>query len=70
MSEFYSRNVPFARGETALLFVDLQRHVLRDLGVRALIISGFVTDQCVDMAVRDAAEKGYLVTLSTTPPQP
>jgi nicotinamidase-related amidase len=22
-----------------------------------------VTDQCVDMAVRDAADKGYLVTL-------
>jgi biuret amidohydrolase len=171
MSEFYSRNVPFARGETALLFVDLQRqflipgldtshpelgpdhyfyhrireivlpnaarlmhaaraakvevmytiiesltkdgrdrsldhklsdihlpkghpdarvvdeiapeeddivlpktssgvfnstnidYVLRNLGVRALIISGCLTDQCVDMAVRDAADKGYLVTL-------
>ena len=37
-------------------------YVLRNLGVRALIVSGCLTDQCVDMAVRDAADKGYLVT--------
>jgi nicotinamidase-related amidase len=37
-------------------------YVLRNLGVRAMIISGCLTDQCVDMAVRDAADKGYLVT--------
>jgi biuret amidohydrolase len=39
-------------------------YVLRNLGVRALIVSGCLTDQCVDMAVRDAADKGYLVTLA------
>jgi nicotinamidase-related amidase len=38
-------------------------YVLRNLGVRFLIIAGIVTDQCVDMAVRDAADRGYLVTL-------
>ena len=38
-------------------------YVLRNLGVGALVISGCLTDQCVDMAVRDAADKGYLVTL-------
>lgn len=38
-------------------------YVLNNLGVRYLIISGVVTDQCVDMAVRDAADHGYLVTL-------
>ncbi|MBP0495932.1 isochorismatase family cysteine hydrolase [Roseomonas indoligenes] len=38
-------------------------YVLRNLGVRYLIIAGVVTDQCVDMAVRDAADRGYLVTL-------
>jgi nicotinamidase-related amidase len=38
-------------------------YVLRNLGVRFLIVSGCLTDQCVDMAVRDAADKGYLVTL-------
>jgi len=38
-------------------------YVLKNLGVRYLIISGVITDQCVDMAVRDAADRGYLVTL-------
>ncbi|EHM02756.1 isochorismatase family protein [Acetobacteraceae bacterium AT-5844] len=38
-------------------------YVLRNLGVRYLIIAGVVTDQCVDMAVRDAADRGYMVTL-------
>jgi biuret amidohydrolase len=38
-------------------------YVLRNLGVRSLIVSGCLTDQCVDMAVRDAADKGYLVNL-------
>lgn len=37
-------------------------YVLRNLGVRHLIVCGALTDQCVDMAVRDAADRGYLVT--------
>lgn len=38
-------------------------YVLRNLNTRFLVIAGIVTDQCVDMAVRDAADRGYLVTL-------
>ncbi len=38
-------------------------YVLRNLDTRHLVIAGIVTDQCVDMAVRDAADRGYLVTL-------
>jgi biuret amidohydrolase len=38
-------------------------YVLRNLGVTKLIIAGVVTDQCVDMAVRDAADRGYLVAV-------
>lgn len=34
-------------------------YVLRNLGVRHLIVVGLLTDQCVDMAVRDAADRGY-----------
>jgi nicotinamidase-related amidase len=37
-------------------------YVLRNLGVRSLVVAGILTDQCVDMAVRDAADRGYLVT--------
>ncbi|MDE0114285.1 MAG: cysteine hydrolase [Albidovulum sp.] len=38
-------------------------YVLRNLGIRFLIVFGIVTDQCVDMAVRDAADRGYMVTM-------
>ena len=38
-------------------------YVLRNLDIRFLIIFGIVTDQCVDMAVRDAADRGYLVSM-------
>lgn len=38
-------------------------YVLRNLGVRQLVLCGLVTDQCVESAVRDACDLGYLVTL-------
>ena len=38
-------------------------YVLRNLGVRYLILAGVLTDQCVESAVRDACDIGYLVTL-------
>jgi ureidoacrylate peracid hydrolase len=40
-------------------------YVLRNLGVRSLIVAGLLTDQCVESAVRDACDLGYLVTLVT-----
>jgi ureidoacrylate peracid hydrolase len=40
-------------------------YVLGNLGVRYLIIIGCLTDQCVDSAVRDACDLGYLVTVAT-----
>lgn len=40
-------------------------YVLRNLGVRSLIVAGIMTDQCVESAVRDACDLGYLVTLVT-----
>lgn len=40
-------------------------YVLRNLGVRQLVISGIVTDQCVEGAIRDACDLGYLVTQVT-----
>jgi len=38
-------------------------YVLRNLGMKYLIIAGCLTDQCVDSAVRDACDLGYLVTV-------
>ncbi len=38
-------------------------YVLRNLGVEYLVIYGVLTDQCVESAVRDAADRGFLVTM-------
>lgn len=38
-------------------------YLLRNLGVRQIVICGLLTDQCVESAVRDACDLGYLVTL-------
>ena len=40
-------------------------YILRNLGVRQLVIIGLVTDQCVESAIRDACDLGYLVTQVT-----
>lgn len=40
-------------------------YILRNLGVQQLIISGVLTDQCVESAIRDACDLGYLVTQVT-----
>jgi len=38
-------------------------YILRNLGVRQIVLCGLLTDQCVESAVRDACDLGYLVTL-------
>jgi ureidoacrylate peracid hydrolase len=40
-------------------------YVLRNLGVRSLILAGILTDQCIDSSARDACDLGYLVTIAT-----
>ncbi len=40
-------------------------YVLRNLGVRQLVVAGVFTDQCVESTVREACDRGYLVTLAT-----
>lgn len=40
-------------------------YVLRNLGVRYLIVAGCLTDQCIDSTLRDACDYGYLVTAVT-----
>lgn len=39
-------------------------YVLRNLDVEQLVICGQLTDQCVESAVRDAADRGFLVTVA------
>jgi ureidoacrylate peracid hydrolase len=40
-------------------------YILRNLGVQQLVLSGVLTDQCVESAIRDACDLGYLVTQVT-----
>ena len=40
-------------------------YVLHNLGVCSLIVTGLMTEQCVESAARDACDLGYLVTLAT-----
>lgn len=37
-------------------------YVLRNIGIEDIIVVGFLTDQCVDMAIRDGADKGFYMT--------
>jgi ureidoacrylate peracid hydrolase len=48
------------------VFISTNIHyLLGNLGVQHLIVSGLLTEQCVDSTVRDACDYGYLVTLVT-----
>ncbi len=38
-------------------------YVLRNLGIANLIVAGVITSGCVEVAVRDAADRGFAVTL-------
>jgi len=40
-------------------------YLLRNLGVKQLVMCGLLTDQCVESAIRDACDLGYLVTQVT-----
>ncbi len=48
------------------VFISTNLHyILGNLGIKFLMIAGCLTDQCVDSAVRDACDCGYLVTTVT-----
>ncbi len=40
-------------------------YILRNLEIRQVVISGLLSDQCVESAIRDACDLGYLVTQIT-----
>ncbi len=51
------------KGSSSVFMSTNLDYLLRCLGVRQLVVSGLLTDQCVESAVRDACDLGYLVTL-------
>lgn len=36
-------------------------YLLRNMGIRTLIVMGLLTDQCIDHTIKDAADRGYRV---------
>ncbi|MFY9239525.1 MAG: isochorismatase family cysteine hydrolase [Roseovarius sp.] len=40
-------------------------YLLRNLGIKQIVLCGLITDQCVESAIRDACDLGYLVTQVT-----
>jgi nicotinamidase-related amidase len=38
-------------------------YVLRNLGIEYVMVMGIVTDQCVETAVRDGCDRGFMMTL-------
>lgn len=40
-------------------------YLLRNIGIEDLVVTGFLTDQCIDHTVKDAADRGYYVTCLT-----
>ena len=38
-------------------------YVLRNLGIEYVMVMGMLTDQCVETAVRDGCDRGFLITL-------
>jgi len=37
-------------------------YLLRNIGIEDVFVVGFLTDQCVDHAVKDGADRGYYMT--------
>lgn len=40
-------------------------YLLRNIGIRTLVVMGLLTDQCIDHTVKDAADRGYRVMCLT-----
>ena len=40
-------------------------YLLRNLGIRSLVVIGLLTDQCIDHTVKDAADRGFRVVCLT-----
>jgi nicotinamidase-related amidase len=40
-------------------------YLLRNLGIRNVVVTGVLTDQCIDMAVRDGADLGFYMVCAS-----
>ncbi|UPJ47824.1 cysteine hydrolase [Bradyrhizobium sp. 200] len=40
-------------------------YVLRNMGIEVVIVAGVLTDQCIDMALRDGSDRGFFMICSS-----
>lgn len=57
--------IRFCKSSSSVFISTHIDYVLRNLGIKQLVMAGLVTDQCVESAIRDACDLGYLVTQVT-----
>lgn len=57
--------IVFPKGSSSVFISTNIDYILRCMNTRYVILAGCLTDQCVESAVRDACDLGYLVTLAT-----
>lgn len=57
--------IVFPKSSSSVFISTNLHYILGNLNIKYLIISGFLTDQCISSTVRDACDLGYLVTLIT-----
>ncbi len=55
--------IVFSKTSSSVFISTNIHYILGNLGVKFLIISGMLTDQCISSTVRDACDLGYMVTL-------
>jgi nicotinamidase-related amidase len=41
-------------------------YLLRNIDIEDLVVTGFLTDQCIDHTVKDGADRGYMSPVSPT----
>jgi len=58
-------DIVFPKGSSSVFISTNIDYILRCMNKRYIILAGCLTDQCVESAVRDACDLGYLVTLAT-----
>lgn len=55
--------IVFAKTSSSVFSTTDVERILWNLGIRHLVMTGLVTDGCVELSARDAADRGWAVTL-------
>lgn len=54
--------VVLAKTSSSVFNSTILDYLLRNIGIEDVFVAGFLTDQCIDHAVKDGADRGYYMT--------